>query len=103
MEEVKKMPKDLYWEWRCTIEEGKVAKLNERRIADELSLLQKDIEILTLKSKLKHSVAQEVKKHRQKCDSDYKEMVSRIEKELDISFKDCVIDEVTFEIKPLET
>jgi len=88
-----------YWEWRCTIEEVKTAAINEKRVAQHAKILQYEIELNKLKLKL-HTKEQEIAKlNRQKCEEDYKSLTSKIESELEVSLKDCVIDEYSYEVK----
>ena len=93
------MSPGLYWEWRCTIEEQKVAKLDYRRVSLEKQLMLKDLEIQKLRLATFKSVESRVKNNLEEADEEYKRMKDRIEKELNIDFSECVVDEYTYDIK----
>ena len=52
----KKMTEGMYWEYRCTAEELKSSKLNEKRTHLERELMNKTIEIHKLKLVFPRSV-----------------------------------------------
>jgi hypothetical protein len=93
-----------YWEWRTTIAEFNDAKskleLNETR----LKLLQKDVELSMVKQQL--HAATLVRSSRESADSakaEYHRFKKVLEEKLGRSLDNCVIDDVTFEVKTLES
>ena len=99
--EPKKMTAAQYWEWRCSIEEIKVAKLNEKKAHLENEILNKDIENKKLKLVLFKESARSARSSVLATQEDFEQTKQRIEKELGISLKDCTIDPYTYEIKPI--
>lgn len=96
------MSPGLYWEWRCTIEEQKVAKLDYRRVHLEKQLMIKDLEIQKLRMATFKSVETRVQVAMEESDKEYKRMKARIEEELGIDFSECAVDEYTYEVKSLK-
>lgn len=101
----KKDPKispELYWEWRCTIEELKTAKLNEKRVHLEKELKQKEIEINKLRLALFRESVASARKGVSGAESEYEKMKQRIEEEIGMSLNGCVIDDTSYEVKKLD-
>lgn len=99
-----KLNREDYWEWRTTIAEFNDAKskleLNEAR----LKLLQKDVELSMVKQQL--HAATLVRSSRESADSakaEYHRFKKVLEEKLGRSLDNCVIDDVTFEVKNLES
>ncbi len=76
---------DLYWEWRCTIEELTSARLNEKRLHLEKELKQKEIEINKLRLALFRETVTSARNHTSKAEAEYEKMKQRIESELGMS------------------
>lgn len=89
-----------YWEWRTTISEMQTAQAQHKISELELKLMQKDAEIqiarIQLFQKLKVEQSQ---KSFEAAQAEYKRFKEVLEKDLDVSLNDKIIDEVTFEIK----
>jgi len=92
----------LYWEWRCTTEEIKSAKINEKRIHLEREIMNKDIENRKLKLALYKETVLAARRSVEHCEAEYKKIKQRLEDELEMSFEDCVIDEFTYEVRSLK-
>lgn len=92
----------LYWEWRCTIEEVKVSKLNERRVQLERDLMSREIENKKLKLLKYQDQLSSAHRSATVAEAEYEAMRERIEIELGISLNNHAIDPHTFEVKSLE-
>ena len=88
-----------YWEWRCTSEELKSAKLNEKRVHLEQEIRNKEIEARRLQLALFKETVKASRRAVEIAEAEYEKFRQRLEEELDIDLKDCVIDENTFEVK----
>lgn len=97
----KKIPADLYWEWRCTLEELKVAKLNEKRLHLEQEIMNKEIENRKLKLALFKETVRAARSSVVSRSEDQEQIKQRIEEKLEMSLEDHVIDPYTYEVKPL--
>lgn len=102
-EETKKLTPGQYWEWRCTTEELKSAKLNEKRIHLEQEIMNKEIENRKLKLVLFKETVRAARKSAENAKAEYERFVQSLEEELKVDLKNCAIDEYTFEIKPFES
>lgn len=106
MAKKKKAPKKLtegqYWEWRCTTEELKSAKLNEKRVHLEHDRKNKEIEILKLKLVIFKDSLKAARQMVEGAETEYKNFTRKLEEDLGFEFKDVVIDEYTYELKSLE-
>lgn len=96
------VPPVMYWQWRTTIEEVKVAKLDRRRVELEKQTMLQDIEIKQLRLKLFQKVIEKAEQEVISVDAEYKRMREEVEKAVGMSLEDCVISDVTFEVKKLE-
>jgi len=92
----------MYWEWRCTIEELKAAKLNEKRVHLEKELKQKEIEINKLRLALFRESVSSARKGVTSAETEYEKMKQRIEDKIGMSLNNCVIDDISYEVKKLE-
>lgn len=91
-----------YWEWRCTIEELKSAKLNSKRSALERELLSKELKIKQLELKLHSSKEEVAHKEQVRAKQEYDRFKKLLEDKLEHSLNNCVIDDITFEVKSLK-
>lgn len=96
-----KLNADMYWEWRTTVEELKSAKLNERRIHLERELLNKEIENKKMRLALFKETVTSAQSEVLKATKEYEKMKQRIEEKVGFSINNCVIDDITLEVKKL--
>lgn len=88
-----------YWEWRTTIAEMNLAKLNLEKVALEMKLLDRDLEIQSLKrsifslTKFKDAMGR-----RDDCESEYEKFKAGLEESVGQSLNGKVISDITFEI-----
>ena len=97
-----KIAPDMYWEWRCTIEELKSAKLNEKRVHLEKELKQKELEINKLRLSLFRETVASARRSTTNAQTEYEKMKQRIEDEIGMSLNGCVIDDISYEVKKFE-
>lgn len=97
-----KIKPDMYWEWRCTIEELKNAKINEKRVHLEKELKQKEIEINKLRLAVFRETVASARRSAIEAEKEYEKMKQRIEDEIGMSLNGCVIDDISYEVKKLE-
>lgn len=95
----KKIPSELYWEWRCTIEELKTAKLNEKCIQLEKELKKKEIELYNLNLSRLQEYSILARNKVISAELEYENMKKKIEKKIGMSLNDCIIDATNFEVK----
>lgn len=93
---------ELYWEWRCTIEELKTAKVNEKRIHLEKELKQKELEIQKLRLTMFKDIVSSARKGVTSAQNEYEKMKRKIEEQIGMSLNGCVIDDISYEVKKLE-
>lgn len=98
---LKKIPENLYWEWRCTLEELKVAKLNEKRLHLEQEIMNKEIENRKLKLALFKETVRAARASVVSRQEDQEKIKQRIEEKLKMKLEDHVIDPYTYEVKPI--
>ena len=100
--QTKQLEPGSYWEYRCTIEELKNAKLNQRRVNLENELRNKEIENQKLKLALFKETVRAAQTSTQKAEEELEKIKQRLEQELGMSLENCVIDPHTYEVKSLE-
>lgn len=100
--ETPKLTPGQYWEWRCTIEEMKTAKLYLQLMEAKKSLIQRDIKILDYEGKLKLQTVNAAKQAEADAKKEYERFKGELESSLGMSFENCVIDDVTYEVKKLD-
>ena len=96
-----KLKKVDFVEWSLTIEQWNSAKHLQKIAELERDGLVKDSEIARLKATLKMQVVDTRKNEVAKCESEYNRFKGELEKRLDLSLDDCVIDPITYVIKKL--
>lgn len=94
----KRLSPGQYWEWRCTLEELKSAKLNEKRVHLEREIMNKEIENRKLKLAMFKEILGTARKSVEAAELENEKFRERLEADLGIDLKDCVIDEVTYEV-----
>lgn len=99
----KRLTSAQYWEWRCSIEEMKSAKLNEKRIHLEKEIMNKEIENKKLRLALFKETLGAARNSVANAELEYGKFKERLELELDVDLNNCIIDEVTYELKKLES
>lgn len=98
-----KLSPGLYWEWRCTMEELKFAKLNEKKVHLDRELMNKELENRKLKLALYKDIVKSARGSVENAELEYGNIKKRMEEEIGMSFENCVIDEYTYEVKKLDT
>lgn len=101
-EENPKIRPELYWEWRCTIEELNSAKIKERSVHLEKELKQKEIEINKLRLALFRETVTSARQGAIEAQKEYEKMKQRIEEEIEMSLNGCVIDDISYEVKKID-
>lgn len=91
-----------YWEWREKIEEMQHAETKLKCNQLQQALMEKDAEILKLKTALFKQVVKQAQDVSNEKKDQYNKCKEEIEKSLGISLNGKSIDETTFEIKDLE-
>lgn len=92
-----------YWEWRTTIEEQKTAKLELELATLKLGGMEKDIELSKLKAALyRINVITHHKEILKLRDDEYNRIKKQLEETIGSELKDCVIDEITYEVKRMD-
>jgi len=103
MEVIGQIKPELYWEWRCTIAEQKSARLKHEAMVLKLQAMEREIEIMKLRAFVfKMNEVKQSKDEVSLHDAEYDSTKKRIEEECGVELKDCVIDEITYEIKKLD-
>lgn len=97
-----KLRPELYWEWRCTIEELERAKLKEKSVHQEKEIKHRDMEILKLRTALFRTEVSSARQGVIKAQDEYKRMKEKIEKEIGMSLNNCVIDDISYEVKKID-
>lgn len=97
--EVKKMTPAQYWEWRCTIEELKSSELNFKRVMLERQIKELEIELRKKELILFKEVVINASSDKEKIKKDYESFKTKLEEQLGCSLSNCVIDDITYEIK----
>ena len=104
-----KLSDALYWEWRTTIEELESSRLRVKISEHQKQVMSRDLEIFSLKSTiLKYNLNKasgevaSAKKTVESYEAEYEKMKEKIEKELDITLENKVIDPFTYEVKDSE-
>lgn len=97
-----KLTETQYLKWKISIQQMWLEESKLKETTLKSSLMEKEIEVL----RLKHNLYRETIRAQQDKVKDskvhYNDLKQEIEKELDISLNDCVIDEVTYEITELK-
>lgn len=96
------MPADLYWEYRCTIEEVKLAKMNIARVNLEQELKNKDLEMKKLQMIIYRDTVKASRVSLEKAEAELDSMKSRIEQRMNMSIDNVAIDPITLEVKQIE-
>ena len=97
-----KLSPEQYWKWRTAASEMNSAAIEAKYKFQSFQMAEKDIEIAKLRNVLYKQVVQTYQDRANQSKVDYDELKAQLEVELGVSLKDAVIDDITFEIKPLE-
>jgi hypothetical protein len=92
----------LYWEYRCTLEELKVATLEQKRKILERDNMRKDMEIQQLKLVAFSKTIQNAAQSKVEAEKELARIRDIIESEVGMELKNCVIDEVTYEVRTID-
>ncbi len=98
----KKISPGSYWEYRCTIEELKSARLNQKRIHLEKEIMNKEIENRKLKLALFRETVRVALNTVENCEKELEKIKQRLEEELGISLENCAIDPYTYEVRDID-
>ena len=98
----KKLTAGSYWEYRCTIEELKSARLNQKRIHLEQEIMNKEIENRKLKLSLFRETVRSALRSVESAETELEKIKERLEEELGMSLKDCAIDPHTYEVRHID-
>lgn len=93
---------EMYWEWRCTINEMDLAKKECDVNYLKFEMMNKDLEIARLRTMLFKTGLGVLQEKANLAKNEYEKMKAKIEAETGVSLNGCVIDDVTFEIKKLD-
>lgn len=89
-----------YWEWRTTISEREVAQEKLRTASLELNLLQKEAEVLAVRTQLFVRTRLELAKAEAgSAHAEYARFKGELEKDLGQSLNNKLIDDTTYEIR----
>ena len=91
-----------YWLWRHLISEMQLAESKAKIKEQSYAMADKDIEISKLKLAMYKETVKQAGLIAQDAKKAYEEYKLELEQKLGFSFNECVIDDVTFEIKKLE-
>lgn len=97
-----KLSAEQYYEWRLAIEQMHHNETKLKSVRMMSALMEKDIEIQKLKQSLYKQTVKSQEDTFELSKKQYEELKSKIESQLGHSLSNCVIDEVTFEVKSLE-
>lgn len=102
MEDVKKLTPEQYWKWRYQIEKmwHEEMKLKQKRTFS--ALMEKDIEIDKLKLQIYKRQITQQETLWSESKSEYEQMKIELENDLGMSLNKCVIDDLNYEVKPLD-
>lgn len=93
-------PKD-YWEWRTTVVEMQLEQsLHELQI-HKLALMEKDLEIGRLRIGIYKQTLEVSKAKADSARKEYDRFKKLLEEKLGSSLNDCVIDDISYEVKKL--
>lgn len=97
-----KIKADQYWEWRTTVEEMGHSETKLKLVRMSHALMEKEIENQRLKSAMYKAQIKAHEEQHNLAKKNYEELKLRIEKKIGQSLNNCVIDDVTFEVKSLD-
>lgn len=100
--DVKKLSPSQYWEWRCTIEELKSSDLNFKRVILEQKVKELEIELRKKELAVFKEVIINASNEKDNLKKEYDVFKEKLEKEIGCSLSNCVIDDITYEIKKIE-
>ena len=100
--EKKCINREQYWEWRTTIAEMNTAKEAHKNSVLDLKLMQKEAEIMSIRSQLFLKTTVEAKKEDfETASKEYDRFKKVIEDSIGTSLNGKMIDDVTLEVKDL--
>lgn len=89
-----------YWEWRTTVTELQLANKDAEKTQIELKLLHKETEVCAIRSQLFQINRMEAAKQSvTAAQKEYERFTGILEEALGVSFKNKVIDDITFEVR----
>lgn len=92
---------EQYWEWRFKIAEMQLAERATKIVEAQHALLQKDMEILRLNTSLFRRNIDAAEATQLANKNAYQAHRTDLEEKLGFNLTDCVIDEVTYEVRKL--
>lgn len=99
--EDKKLTELQYYKWKNSIQDMWLEETRLREAICKHSMMEKDLEIIKYKILLNKENLKTQKILVDDSKTNYEKLRSDLEQELEIELKDCVIDEITFEIKKI--
>jgi len=99
---VKSLSPAEYWEWRCTLEEIKVAQMEQEKVRLEAECLAREVDLARLKLTLKQQKISQQKEEVEKLRKGYDDFREKLEKSLGTTLENKVIDPYTYEVKEIE-
>jgi len=101
-EELTKLDPSDYWEWRTTITEMQLATANQQTCEAMHKLLAREADVAHLRGQLfSHTSLDSSKVKSKEAKLEYDCFKKKLEEKYKISFNEKVIDDFTFEVKPL--
>lgn len=97
-----KLSSAQYWEWRCTIEELANAKHLLTVACQRQRLLELEAEVAKLKVAANRQSVRDASANKDNIEKDYHSFREKLEKDLGVELKDCVIDEYDYTVKKLK-
>lgn len=97
----KHVPADLYWQWRTTIEEVKYQHSLVKIAKSEVREKTLETRIKELEAKLSTQRVKDARYLLESAEVEYNRIKGVIEKQLELSLNDSVIDEYNYEVKKI--
>lgn len=91
-----------YWLWRHLISEMQHEETKSQLVRTKAAVMEKELEIARMKSQMYKEVIKQYDANRDLAKKAYEEYRASLEQKLGFELKDCVVDEVTFEVKRFE-
>jgi hypothetical protein len=101
-EDVPKLTKEEYWEWRTTIAEMNTAREKLNGAILQHKVLQRDAELMLVRAQLyKRSAVDDAQKVSDEFRSEYDRFKAKLEARLGLSLSGKMIDDITLEVRDL--
>ena len=97
-----KMKPSQYWEWKAKVTEVQFKEAKQLAEIRQFEIMQKDLEIARLRAMAFKNALHEHKINSDQAKKEYQEFREELSKKLGFDLKDCIVDEISFEVKKLE-